>query len=101
MSGLPDDEVTSTPDLRRVLHRVARGDVEAFAVLFDALGPSVGHMAHMVLDGRADAGEVVRATLLELWRRAPDPDLTEGLPVEAWALSRAHHHAVALRALAS
>lgn len=94
---------TASPDAPRhdlvtVLQQVARGDTGAFALLYDALVPSVRDLAHMTLGGRAGVAEAVRTTFVELWTRAPDPNLTNGLPLDAWVLSRVHHHALALRA---
>jgi RNA polymerase sigma-70 factor (ECF subfamily) len=72
--------------------RVARGDVGAFAVLYERYARVVLAMAaHTV--GRTDAEEVVQDVFLRLWNRAGQFDPTRG-SFAAWFMTIARHRVV-------
>jgi RNA polymerase sigma-70 factor, ECF subfamily len=84
-------------DARRGLEELlilsGRGDVEAFAGVYDELAPRVYGLATRVL-GDADAAESVTVqAFLEAWRRAPSYDATTS-SAAAWVLALAHRLAV-------
>jgi RNA polymerase sigma-70 factor, ECF subfamily len=90
MAGCSCPDGVQRPTLAEAMRRVARGDEAAFAEVYDLLVPSVHRLVRMLVDGPTEVDDVVRAAFVELWRGAPDPDLTEGRPVETWLLMTAH-----------
>ncbi|MEV7071914.1 ECF RNA polymerase sigma factor SigK [Streptomyces sp. NPDC093990] len=81
------------PDLQELVGRVALGDEEAFARVYDTVVGSVLGVVRAVLRDRAQSEEVVQEVLVEVWRTAPRyrPDL--GTAVN-WILTLAHRRAV-------
>ncbi|MFJ9156324.1 ECF RNA polymerase sigma factor SigK [Streptomyces griseoviridis] len=83
----------SSRDLGRLLARVARGDHDAFAGLYDAVaGPVYGVVRAVLLD-RAQSEEVAQDVLVEVWRTAPRYRADRGTPVN-WILTLAHRRAI-------
>ncbi|MFI5972048.1 sigma-70 family RNA polymerase sigma factor [Streptomyces sp. NPDC051452] len=84
---------SSGPDLQQLLHEVALGDQEAFAVVYDAVAGSVLGVARAVLRDQAQSEEVAQDVLVEVWRTAPRyrPDRGSALN---WILTLAHRRAV-------
>ncbi len=79
--------------LAETMAEVARGDQQAFAVLYDALVPRVLGMARRVLRNHAMAEEVAQEVMLEVWRQAARYDPARG-GVSTWAMTIAHRRAV-------
>nr|WP_255378154.1 ECF RNA polymerase sigma factor SigK [Quadrisphaera sp. DSM 44207] len=73
--------------------RVAAGDRDAFADVYDALAPKVLGLARAVVRNPALAEEVAQEVLLEVWRQAPRYDPAAG-SVTTWAMTIAHRRAV-------
>src|SRR4029453_13664356 len=73
--------------------RVARGDLTAFGVLYDALAPRVFGLIRQVLRDPAQSEEVTQEVMVEIWRSATRYDPGRGT-VTAWALTIAHRRAV-------
>jgi RNA polymerase sigma-70 factor (ECF subfamily) len=73
--------------------RVAVGDREAYAEVYDALAPKVLGLARAVLRNHAMAEEVAQDVMLEVWRQAGrfDPALASA---STWAMTIAHRRAV-------
>ncbi|MEW2071899.1 sigma-70 family RNA polymerase sigma factor [Streptomyces sp. NPDC007346] len=81
------------PDLQELLVRVARGDQEAFAGVYDAVcGPVLG-LVRSVLRDPAQSEEVAQEVLVEVWRTAPRFQASRGSAMN-WVLTLAHHRAV-------
>ncbi|MGH2530773.1 MAG: RNA polymerase sigma factor [Thermomicrobiales bacterium] len=70
--------------------RVARGEVEAFAALYDRYARTVYVMAAHLLGAQAGE-EAVQEVFLRLWRRAGQFDASRGL-FAAWFMAVARHH---------
>jgi RNA polymerase sigma-70 factor (ECF subfamily) len=73
--------------------RVAGGDRDAFAQVYDALAPKVLGLTRAVVRNHAMAEEVTQEVLLEVWRQATRFDPSAG-SVATWALTIAHRRAV-------
>jgi RNA polymerase sigma-70 factor (ECF subfamily) len=76
-----------------LLARVALGDRDAFARLYDVISPAVYGIAVRVVRDRAQAQEVAQEAFVELWRTAARYDRSRG-SATSWALTIAHRRAV-------
>lgn len=79
--------------LDALLLRVATGDQEAFAPIYDALSAPVMGLACRVLRDEAQAAEVTQDVMVEVWRTA-DRFRPELGTARAWVLLLAHRRAV-------
>lgn len=75
------------------MRRVARGDHEAFAVLYDREAPRVYGLIRRVVRDPAQSEEVTQEVFVEAWRLAPRFDSQRGA-VTSWILTLAHRRAV-------
>lgn len=98
--GGADDDValvttnmTINQDLQQALERVASGDRDAFAEVYDATRSGVFGIALRVLRNNALAQESTQDTYLEVWRSAPHYDRSLGSP-RSWINTIAHRRAV-------
>lgn len=80
-------------DVSELLGRVGRGDSEAFAGLYDALGGSVYGLARRVVRDPERAEDVAQEVFLEVWRKAPAYEPSKGT-AKTWILTIAHRRAV-------
>ena len=76
-----------------LVERVARGDQDAFAGLYDLVAPRVHSVVLRVLRDPAMAEEVTQEVMVELWRQAPRFDAGRGT-VAGWATTIAHRRAI-------
>jgi RNA polymerase sigma-70 factor (ECF subfamily) len=79
--------------VEELLGRVARGDLAAFELLYDAISPVVYGLARRVVRDEARSEDVTQEVFLEVWRKATgfDPDKGAG---RTWILTIAHRKAV-------
>ncbi|MGW6788643.1 sigma-70 family RNA polymerase sigma factor [Streptomyces chartreusis] len=84
---------SSKPDLAELVQRVALGDQDAFAALYDCVASPVHGVVRSVLRDRAQSEEVAQEVLVEVWRTAPRYRPDRGTPVN-WILTLAHRRAV-------
>lgn len=89
-SSVRDD---ARPGLEELLLQSGRGDVEAFAGVYDELAPRVYGLATRLLGDAAAAEAVTVEAFLEAWRRAPSYDPTTS-SAAAWVLVLSHRLAV-------
>ncbi|MFH9137111.1 sigma-70 family RNA polymerase sigma factor [Streptomyces sp. NPDC017524] len=89
ISGVP----SPGPDLQELLVRVARGDQNAFAAVYDAVSGPVLGLVRSVLRDPAQSEEVAQEVLVEVWRTAPRFRASRGSAMN-WVLTVAHHRAV-------
>lgn len=79
--------------LRTVLLRVAGGDSEAFAELYDSVAGRVLGLARRITRNHALAEEVAQEVMVEVWRTAPRFDAERGSAV-GWILMLTHRRSV-------
>ncbi|WP_247706428.1 sigma-70 family RNA polymerase sigma factor [Streptomyces liliiviolaceus] len=84
---------SADPDLQELLRRVALGDEQAFASVYDAVVSSVLGVVRAVLRDRAQSEEVAQEVLVEVWRKAPRFRTDRGTAIN-WILTMAHQRAV-------
>ncbi|HTS99964.1 MAG TPA: ECF RNA polymerase sigma factor SigK [Streptosporangiaceae bacterium] len=80
-------------ELGALLGRVARGDEEAYAVVYDRTAGQVLGLVRAVVRDPAQSEEVTQEVLLELWRSASRFDAGRG-SAAAWVTTLAHRRAV-------
>jgi RNA polymerase sigma-70 factor, ECF subfamily len=83
----------AAPDLDHIMNRVAAGDEDAFATLYDAVAPRTYGLIRRIVRDPALAEEVTQDAMIEVWRTAPRFDHNRGSAV-GWILAIAHHRAV-------
>jgi len=98
MRQLPPDPAAAEdagrdPDLADLLARVARGDHQAFEVVYGELAGPVYGVVRQVLRDPAQSEEIAQEVLLEIWRTASRFDPERG-SAAAWSLTIAHRRAV-------
>jgi RNA polymerase sigma-70 factor, ECF subfamily len=79
--------------LAAAMGRVAGGDRDAFAEVYEAIAPKVLGVTRAVLRNPSLAEEVAQEVMVELWRQAARFDPAAG-SVGAWAATIAHRRAV-------
>jgi RNA polymerase sigma-70 factor (ECF subfamily) len=90
----PDHRTSpARPAADDALARVAQGDQDAFAELYDALSPAVHGTALRVLRDPDHAAEVTQEVMVEVWRTAPQFDPRRGT-ARAWVVTMAHRRAI-------
>ncbi|RDI55667.1 ECF RNA polymerase sigma factor SigK [Nocardia mexicana] len=92
--GVPAGDIIDTDaTLHSLIERVAAGDEQAFADLYDIVaGPVLGIVARILRD-RPRSEEVTQEVLLEIWLKAPKFCEQPG-NVMAWAVTMAHRRAI-------
>ena len=90
---VPEDGTTRIDRIAVLLQRVAAGDQDAFARLYDLLSPRVFGLILRVLVDRAQSEEVLQEVFLEVWQSAArfTPNRGQG---RSWVLTIAHRRAV-------
>jgi RNA polymerase sigma factor (sigma-70 family) len=78
-----------------LLALVARGDREAYAMLYDRYAEPAFALAVRIVRDRELAADVVQDAFLAVWRRASTFDARRGQP-STWILTLTHHKAVDL-----
>ncbi len=76
-----------------LLQRVASGDREAFAQLYDRTAARVFGLVKRLLRDHAQSEEVTQEIYLEIWQSATRYDTSKGGAI-AWMLTMAHRRAV-------
>ncbi|MGR8012150.1 sigma-70 family RNA polymerase sigma factor [Streptomyces hypolithicus] len=80
-------------DLTEVVARVADGDQQAFATLYDAIAGPVYGLVLRVLRDPAQSEEVAQEVMVDVWRNAARFRPDQG-SVMTWVMTQAHHRAV-------
>jgi RNA polymerase sigma-70 factor (ECF subfamily) len=82
-----------TRDLDALLRRVARGERDAFATVYDVTKSRVFGLVVRVLRDAGYSEETTQEIYLEVWRTATEYDPTKGSAL-AWLMTMAHRRAV-------
>ena len=85
------EETAVTPE--ELLERVATGDREAFAALYDLTAPRVLGLIKRLLKDHSQSEEVTQEVFLEIWQTASRFDTKKG-GASSWMLTMAHRRAV-------
>ena len=88
-SASPDDKMAD----HAALARIARGDQEALAELYDRYARLVFSLALRILQNRADAEDVVQEVFAQIWAQAGRYDARRGA-VAAWMLTMTRSRAI-------
>jgi RNA polymerase sigma-70 factor (ECF subfamily) len=88
-----DDAAGADASLEDVVGRVARGDEQAFEVLYQRVAGQVLGLVRRVLRDPAQSEEVAQEVLVEVWRTATRFDRDRG-SASTWILTMAHARAV-------
>jgi RNA polymerase sigma-70 factor (ECF subfamily) len=86
-------QVTAPVDVDELMSRVADGDRDAFAALYDAVASRVYGLIRRVVRDATLAEEVAQEALVEVWRTAARFDRTRG-SAAGWIFTIAHRRAV-------
>lgn len=92
-SGKPDLRAVTQPDHQDLMSRVARGDEQAFAELYDLLAERIYGLVLRVMRDPAQSEEVTQEVFVDLWRTASRFQSERG-SVTSWAMTIAHRRAV-------
>ncbi|MET0674130.1 MAG: ECF RNA polymerase sigma factor SigK [Microbacterium pygmaeum] len=90
---VPEDGTPAVDHAGELLQRVADGDQNAFARLYDMLSPRVFGLILRVLVDRSQSEEVLQEVFLEIWQSAGRfaPNKGQG---RSWVFTIAHRRAV-------
>ncbi len=90
---VPEDGAPPIDHVGELLQRVAQGDQNAFARLYDMLSPRAFGLILRVLVDRSQSEEVLQEVFLEVWQSAERfaPNRGQG---RSWVLTIAHRRAV-------
>jgi len=91
--NVPDDGTEAVDHAGQLLLRVAGGDQDAFATLYDMLSARAFGLILRVLVDRSQSEEVLQEVFLEIWQSASRfaPNRGQG---RSWVLTIAHRRAV-------
>jgi RNA polymerase sigma-70 factor, ECF subfamily len=82
---------SATPD--ELLAKVATGDQQAFAALYDLMSSRVLGLVARVLRDHAQSEEVMQEVFLEVWQNAARFDVSKGAAT-TWIMTMTHRRAV-------
>jgi RNA polymerase sigma-70 factor (ECF subfamily) len=92
-SGTERDVSAVSSTLEELLNRVATGDQQAFAALYDALASRVLGLIRKVLIDHAQSEEVAQEVFLEIWQNATRFESVRGA-ASSWIMTIAHRRAI-------
>ncbi len=89
----PSGEISIAEERKHLLERVAKGDHDAFAQLYDVMSAQVFGVIRRVVRDPAQSEEVLQEVMVDVWRTAPRYDSSKG-SVSTWITTVAHRRAV-------
>ena len=78
-----------------LLHKIAFGDENAFALLYDRYARPAYSLAYRIVEDVHGAEDVVQEVFLDVWKSAGTYDIRRG-QARSWLLSMVHHRSVDL-----
>ncbi len=93
VSADPNAGRTPVQTQQHLLERVANGDQQAFAELYDQISPRVFGLIKRLLRDHSQSEEVTQEVFLEIWQTATRFDPNKGAAA-TWILTMAHRRAV-------
>ena len=93
LEPVPTDQDSPALRAQRLLEKVATGDREAFAALYDEMAPRVLGLVIRLLRDHSQSEEVTQEIFLEVWQNAARFDASKGGAV-TWILTMTHRRAV-------
>lgn len=93
VAGFRREPVETEADDRDCLHRLASGDGEAAARLYDRHARAIYSLVLRIVDDEGDAEDVVQEVFAQAWRQAARYDASRGA-VGAWLLMMARTRAI-------
>ncbi len=92
-AGASSSQSSLRDDDQSLVERIARGEAEALAQLYDRHGQLLLNLACTMLRGRAAAEDLVHDVFLEIWRKAHSYDPARA-SVQAWLVMRLRSRAL-------
>jgi RNA polymerase sigma-70 factor (ECF subfamily) len=90
-ANLPSED--GQAELAALLERAARGDRDAFRVLYQRTAPKLFASVRRILGSNAAAEDAVQDAYVRIWTRSGDFDRSVGSPI-AWMTTIARHAAI-------
>jgi len=93
LSPLKEEKQQISRIEKELMAKVAAGDRDAFAALYDQFCKPLHSLAYRILQEPADAEEIVQEVFMKLWTRAPEFNARKGSPF-SWAMAMTRNRCI-------